>query len=71
MAYAQTLARPYALASRASFWSVLTKTIALAHQRAALARLDDHLLEDIGVTRDEARAEADRAPWDAPAHWQG
>jgi len=32
-------------------------------QRRALAMLDEHLLRDIGVTREQARAEARRAPW--------
>ena len=43
--------------------------ISLAQQ--SLRLLDDHLLRDIGVTRAEALSEADRAPWDAPAHWKG
>ena len=32
-------------------------------QRRALAALDDHLLRDIGVTREEALSEARRLPW--------
>ena len=32
-------------------------------QRRALAMLDDHLLRDIGVTRDQALTEAQRPPW--------
>jgi uncharacterized protein YjiS (DUF1127 family) len=27
-------------------------------------------LQDIGITRAEARAEARRPVWDAPAHWR-
>ncbi|WOI56264.1 DUF1127 domain-containing protein [Palleronia sp. LCG004] len=42
---------------------------ALARQRHDLARLDDHLLDDVGLARPEAAAEAARVPWDAPAHW--
>lgn len=38
--------------------------------RLALARLDDHLLRDIGLSAAEAQEEAERAPWDAPAHWR-
>jgi uncharacterized protein YjiS (DUF1127 family) len=37
--------------------------------RRALRRLDDHTLRDIGLTRPEAEAEAKRARWDAPQHW--
>lgn len=44
---------------------------ALVRSRRALARLDDHLLRDIGLTRQEANIESRRAPWDAPPHWLG
>lgn len=37
--------------------------------RQHLARLDDHLLRDIGLTREIAEAEARLPPWDAPKHW--
>lgn len=43
--------------------------LALYRQRQTLARLDDAALEDIGVTRTQAMAEAKRPLWDAPAHW--
>jgi uncharacterized protein YjiS (DUF1127 family) len=36
----------------------------------ALARLDDHLLRDIGITRQEADREAMRPVWDVPDHWR-
>ena len=42
---------------------------ALSSSRRQLARLDDHLLDDIGLTREEAAREAARRAWDAPAHW--
>lgn len=42
----------------------------LARSRHSLRLLDDHLLRDIGLTRAEALAEADRARWDAPTHWR-
>lgn len=41
----------------------------LARQRHALRDLDDRLLEDIGLTADEARAEAARPVWDVPKTW--
>lgn len=44
---------------------------AVSRSRRSLRLLDDHLLRDIGVTREEALSEAVRAPWDAPAHWKG
>jgi uncharacterized protein YjiS (DUF1127 family) len=43
----------------------------LWRSRISLARLDDHLLADIGLTRREAETESARPVWDAPAHWHG
>lgn len=43
--------------------------IAVWRQRQHLARLDSHLLDDIGVTPAEAAAEVARPIWDAPAAW--
>ncbi|MCU0731645.1 MAG: DUF1127 domain-containing protein [Hyphomonas sp.] len=42
----------------------------LAASRRDLARLDDHLMRDIGLTRAEAASEAHRPFWDAPSHWK-
>lgn len=44
---------------------------ALRRDRRRLALLDDHLLRDIGVSREAALREADRSDWDAPDHWVG
>ncbi|MGL4238190.1 DUF1127 domain-containing protein [Tabrizicola sp.] len=44
---------------------------ALRRQRNRLAELEDHLLKDIGISREEALAEAARSDWDAPSHWRG
>ncbi|MGR3491713.1 MAG: DUF1127 domain-containing protein [Shimia sp.] len=41
-----------------------------AHSRGQLSRLDAHALEDIGVTREEAMAEATRPLWDVPRNWR-
>ena len=46
------------------------QALALARSRRALATLDDHLLRDIGLTREEAEAEARRDLWDVPLHWR-
>ena len=35
----------------------------LRRQRRTLAGLDEHLLRDIGLTREQALAEARRLPW--------
>lgn len=42
---------------------------ALYRQRRALAALDAHRLHDLGLTRQEADAEAHRPIWDAPTTW--
>ena len=42
----------------------------LYRQRRALAALDARSLEDMGLTRDEARAESRRPIWDVPAAWR-
>lgn len=49
----------------------LWQALALARSRRALARLDDHLLRDIGLTRHDAETETRRRDWDAPQHWRG
>lgn len=42
---------------------------ALSRQRYRLAELDEVMLRDIGLTRDQALREARRSRWDAPRHW--
>lgn len=44
--------------------------IALWRSRRALARLEPHMLRDIGVTHSQASAEVARPLWDAPAPWR-
>lgn len=39
-------------------------------QRQTLNRLDDRALNDIGLTRAEAEAEARRSIWDVPDTWR-
>lgn len=40
-------------------------------QIEALRRLDDRLLSDIGIRRDQLGKSARPARWDAPPHWTG
>ena len=49
---------------RVSRHASLLDALAVYRQRRALARLDDHALQDIGITREEAIAEARRPIWD-------
>jgi uncharacterized protein YjiS (DUF1127 family) len=44
---------------------------ALHRQRSRLAAMDQAALDDIGITRAMAEAEAQRPVWDLPAHWRG
>ncbi|MEM6846846.1 MAG: DUF1127 domain-containing protein [Pseudomonadota bacterium] len=45
---------------------VLRRLIDISAERHALARLSDDALADIGVSREDADAEARRLPWDIP-----
>lgn len=49
----------------------LSASARLARQRSALRDLDTALLDDIGLTREQALHEAARPFWDAPRHWRG
>ena len=44
--------------------------LALRRSRQTLVALDDHMLRDIGLTREQAAAEADRAAWDVAPTWR-
>ncbi len=71
---APLLALPLALlrpSTLAGLPRALLRRSAVARSRHSLARLDDHLLRDIGLTRAQAAAEAERPSWDAPSHWKG
>ncbi len=49
-----------------AFFSLLS----LQRSRYDLANLDQHLLNDIGLTESEAKSEAKRPVWDVPATWR-
>ena len=49
----------------------ITAALTAHRSRLDLNKLDDRLLEDIGVSRAEAKREAERPIWNVPAHWQG
>jgi len=57
--------RPVRRTRLSAFYDLL----ALRRQRQELRHLDDRALDDMGITRAEARTEANRPFWDAPHHW--
>lgn len=52
-----------------SVMSSIRQALAVAHQRRQLRALDDHLLEDIGISRAQALEEGRQTAWSAPIHW--
>lgn len=68
-----TLAHAPALRGRArrGLLGGMLTAVSLRRQRARLAHLDPHLLRDIGLTAEQAAAEAARPVWDVPPHWRG
>lgn len=43
--------------------------LTIHRERHALKTLDAHMLDDIGITRNQAETEAERPVWDAPSRW--
>jgi uncharacterized protein YjiS (DUF1127 family) len=60
---------PGLFSPRGTILARLRATLAARRQRRSLATLDARMLRDIGITPEQARAEATRSPWDVPAHW--
>ncbi|QFT73738.1 DUF1127 domain-containing protein [Ruegeria sp. THAF33] len=56
--------------AKRSLVSLISQAFELSRQRRNLAKLDAAVLDDIGVTREEASAEAKRFFWDAPQFWK-
>lgn len=55
-------------ARKTGFWARVWTAITVQNERQELAGLDDHMLNDIGMTREQAEAEAQRPIWDLPSH---
>jgi len=47
----------------------LASLIDLWRSRQALAKLDAHALQDIGISAKEAQNEAQKPVWDVPKNW--
>lgn len=61
---------PFARSLRLSPLAKVRSLLALRRSRQDLAELPDHLIRDIGLTREAVVAEATRPFWDAPDHWK-
>jgi uncharacterized protein YjiS (DUF1127 family) len=64
-----TLPRSHRHFSLAGILQAILSRGELRRARNRLAQLDDHLLSDIGLTREEALKEAAQKDWNAPDHW--
>ncbi|MBI1218243.1 MAG: DUF1127 domain-containing protein [Rhodobacteraceae bacterium] len=42
----------------------------LHRELSALSKLEDRLLDDVGLSRSDAMAQVQRPFWDVPAHWR-
>ncbi len=51
------------------FWTRLASVGTLYRHRRALAEMPSYMLDDIGISRAEAMAEAAKPLWDVPQHW--
>ena len=47
-----------------SAWTRLRRIVQVVSTRNHLAEMDDRMLADVGLTRSDASAEMNRAPWD-------
>ncbi|MEO1238516.1 MAG: DUF1127 domain-containing protein [Pseudomonadota bacterium] len=66
-----TLFRPTVpLRRRTGIIAKISSLLALFSERRRLADMPDHMLKDLGITRQEAEAEARRSIWDSPSHWR-
>jgi uncharacterized protein YjiS (DUF1127 family) len=56
--------------ARPSLLRRILDALVVARQRKRLGTLDPHLLQDIGITPEDARTESTRPLWDVPRHWR-
>ena len=68
-----TLTRKFSTYAQVSGGKTLVSRLFLIlsiwHERKALDKLDAHLLNDIGISKVQARSEVVRKVWDAPERW--
>ncbi|MCP5039017.1 MAG: DUF1127 domain-containing protein [Rhodobacteraceae bacterium] len=56
--------------NRMAVVSWISLALKASHTRRALKALDADLLDDIGLSREEARQEATKPIWDVPSYWR-
>jgi len=61
---ARTICKP-----RPTAFHMIKLALKAHNQRRALRRLDSAALADLGLTRKQAKQEANRPIWDVPANW--
>ena len=66
---AHSITQSFRPAAPSTLTGRILAALAVRRERRTLLDLDDHLLGDIGLTRDEARQESERDVWDVPANW--
>lgn len=64
------LALSRAIPRRRRIWPSISSIFALVRSRRALRALTAEQLLDVGITAEDAQAEARRPVWDAPASWK-
>ncbi|MEM6373345.1 MAG: DUF1127 domain-containing protein [Pseudomonadota bacterium] len=71
MALTDFTARTHSIHARADAPRFSLSTwLAVWRSRRALALLDTHALDDIGISAKRAAAEAGKPIWDVPANWR-
>ena len=63
-------ALPHRPARRKGLLSRLGQQVTHVRQRRRLRDLSDHILDDIGISREAAEREASRPVWDVPRTWR-
>jgi uncharacterized protein YjiS (DUF1127 family) len=73
MSQSQVLSNSCGVSRTEAPQTLLSKVFAamnMARSRRALAKLDAHLLADIGITAKQAQEEAQLSTWNAPSFWR-
>ncbi len=64
LGHAQSLLNSRPSRRQAGWPALIRRMFQIVESRQDLQELDERMLRDVGITRQEALAEANRAPWD-------